>query len=129
MSEVKVSKDIQEMFKKMDKENKVDDIIRSNYTLANALSAMYYFNKFENDLCKIGIGIVEETDFGNGLGWLAEIIKTELMEEFDMPKEVFETDAYLDIIYDTYLTDGAFIHELARYINWLQENNPTPKAD
>lgn len=123
MSEVKVTKDLQEIFDRTERENKIDNIIRNNDALCNALSSIHYFNKFENKLSNIGVDILSETDFGEGLHWLAHLIKVELMYEFDMPKEVFEADDYLDIIYGMHLTDGALIVALSQYINWIQEHN------
>ena len=128
MNEIKLTKELQEIFDKTGKEREICNIILSNDALSDALSAMYYFNRFENNLSNIGIGVLCDTDFGEGLKWLRESIQKELMYEFDMPKEVFETDDYLYIIYGSHLTDGALIVAISQYINWIQENT-TQKAD
>ena len=122
MSEVKLTKELQEILDRTERENRISNIIHDNDTLADALSAIYYFNKFHNSLSEIGINI-DDTDFPVGLGWLSGLIKSELMNEFDnIPKEMFETDDYLDIIYGLHLTDGALIVSLSQSINWIQEN-------
>lgn len=123
MEEIKISKELQEIINKTEKENAINDIIHSNNALVNALSAIHYFNNFENNLNEAGIDIVDGTDFRIGMSWLLELIKLELMYEFDdIPEEYFKTDDYFDTIYGLHLTDGALIVELSMYINWVREN-------